>query len=277
MRLFYLINLVKFVFSVNLDQTVFFPYYIESEQKEARNLNACPELLYFFNYEPFIKSQAYTLTLQSFTEKSKFNKKRRNVSKFKSQIKQNYDHKHDLPSVQMKDLKNEEYFAEESYEDLADGPFYSILSQTYDVCCSLNTNPLTPVRVKDDTSMYELLFDTYNNESSILNYKTKGIFSIIELTEMVLNPNLVAIMTSPSFYLITKREHNGSPTFTPIAITILINAWPILVFFLLANAYAAVFVWFLDKTMKQNQFPREFVKGTSYTFWWSFIIFTANK
>lgn len=274
MRLFYLINCLKLVISLNFDHSVFFPYYIESEEKETRNPNSCPELLYFFNYEPFIKSQPYTSTLQN--PGVNFNKGKRNLSKFKSQIKQNYDHKYDLPSIEMNDVKNDEYNTEEDFEDMAYGPFYSIISQTYNVCCSLNAQHLTPIQIKDDKSMYQFLFETYKNETHFSNYRTKGIFAIIELDEMVLNPNLIKIMTSSSFYLITKREYNGSPTSTPIAITILISSWPLLVFFLLANAYAAVFVWLLDKAMKQNQFPREFLKGTSYGFWWSCIIFTAK-
>lgn len=276
MRFFYLINLIEITICLKFDQTVFFPYYIESGYK-VESLKTCPELFYFFNYEPFIMSQSYTLTIQSFTEKNYLNKRKRNLSKFKSQIKQNYDHKYDFPSVQINSLKNDEYLADENYKDLVDGPFYSVVSQTYEICCSYNENHLTPIRIKDDGSLFELLFETYNNESHINNYKTKGIFSIIELKEVVLNPNIINVMTSSSFYLITKREQNGTPTITPIAIKILINSWPIIVFLILANAYAAIFVWLLDRTMKESYFPKQFLKGTSYSFWWSFIIFTANK
>ncbi|CAF0992383.1 unnamed protein product [Brachionus calyciflorus] len=279
--LVFLLLLIHVVSCINLDHSVFYPYYAEPVQQELKNFNICPELFYFYNYQPFIKAQQSTLTLQTYTQKN-FNfdkrRKKRNISKFKSQIKQNYDRKYDLPTMAPNnELQYDEYFTDDLNNNLAEGPFYSILSQTYETCCSLNSNRLKPIRVKDDATMYKFLFETYSNETHILNYRTKGIFSIIELSEQVKNPNLVQLMTSSSFYLITKREHNGSPTFTPIAITILVNAWPILLFILLANAYAAVFVWLLDKVLKQNQFPRQFLKGTGSGFWWSFIIFTATS
>ena len=219
MLIFLIFTFTKLTASLNLDQSVYFPYYIEPVQEEQKNFNVCPELFYFFNYVPFIKAQPYTLTLQTYPEKT--NKKKRSISKFKSQIKQNYDRKYDLPPAPVPDLQNDEYLIEEAHENQADGPFYSIVSETYETCCSLNINRLTPVRVKDDVSLYKFLFETYSNETHILHHRAKGIFSIFELSERVNNPNLVTIITSPSFYLVTKREHNGAPTFTPIAITIL--------------------------------------------------------
>ncbi len=78
------------------------------------------------------------------------------------------------------------------------------------------------------------------------------------------------------FYLINRREINGASTTTPIAMSILINMWPLFVIIALANAYVGVFIWLLDKTLNTGNFSPKFLQGAIEGSWWSYLLFVTN-
>lgn len=223
-----------------------YPYYVPPLQ----TYNVCPELFYFFDYEPFILSKGeesssrhlfdYPPQLAKARSKSFDVNKTNDTETFRIKKKN---------STQLL-LQSQIQMQPTQTVSQADGPFFKIVADTYERCCPLNRNRLKPIKVKDDSGLYELLFESFSNQTHILHYQSQGIFSIMEFFNQQtdlgsFNPFYVQIMNSQAFYLISKREQNGAPTITPIALTILLNAWPMLVIILMANAYAAIFIWFL--------------------------------
>jgi hypothetical protein len=137
-------------------------------------------------------------------------------------------------------------------ESRPEGPFWEVMSKTYEKCCSLNRDRIKPILVKDDLELNNELFSSFSNQTHILHHRSQGMFAIFETHHAFQqfdgfsqNQYSVQIMSSTGFYLITKREMNGSPTITPIALSILLNAWPLLLIILVANGYAAIIIWLL--------------------------------
>jgi hypothetical protein len=137
-------------------------------------------------------------------------------------------------------------------ETRPEGPFWDVMSQTYEKCCSLNRDRIKPILVKDDLELNNELFSSFSNQTHILHHRAQGMFAIFETHNAFQqfdgfsqNQYSVQIMSSTGFYLVTKREMNGSPTITPIALSILLNAWPLLLIILVANGYAAIIIWLL--------------------------------
>jgi hypothetical protein len=54
------------------------------------------------------------------------------------------------------------------------------------------------------------------------------------------------------------------------------NMWPLITIILIANTYAAILIWLIDKTMSTNQFSHKFFQGILQGSWWSYIIFSTN-
>lgn len=252
-----------------------YPYYVPPMQ----TYNVCPEIFYFFNYEPFISGEEQTTRQMSVPQSqvlnnpflrnpqqlnprqvnnSTQNEIKKNSSApliLQSQIQYNqanrplfYQGTRPNPSVVQPQAK--QIVPQVQQTTKAEGPFYELISQTYEKCCPLNRNRLTPVKLKDDHELHQTLFESFMNQTHILHPQSQGIYSIMEFYHQQtdlgsFNPFYVQIMNSHAFYLISKRERNGAPAITPIALSILLNAWPMLVFIVLANGFAAVFIWFL--------------------------------
>lgn len=146
------------------------------------------------------------------------------------------------------------------------GLIWDIIGKSYETCCldaKLKSHP-----TYDDFIQF--------NEVFKLNQTTHGIFTF----SLSHNDDLfrkVELFKSNSFYLIAKREQSGTSIITPIALEILISSWPIFLIILIANCYAALFVWFIDKSLKTNQLPKSFTKGYCFGLWWSFLVFSTTS
>lgn len=216
----------------------YYNYYIPQFQ----TYNVCPEQFYFYDYEPLIIAQQPVVDPNEIStdivipknktakaaKRINSNLKGENATKFQSQL---------LPPPPAL---------------IIEGPFWIVFSQAYEKCCPLNSNRIKPVQLKSQSSFNRELFDSFSNQTHIINFQSQGMFGIIELFNQFqqfdansFNPHSVQILSSSGFYLISKRDFNGAPTMTPIALSTLLNAWPIFVIILLANGYAAIFIWFL--------------------------------
>jgi hypothetical protein len=245
-----------------------YPYNIPPLQ----TYNICPELLYYFNYEPLMQSlqpeipeemetstQAtiqFTIPQESLTTINKnilelFKGYKMSANATTSKF-QRINHALNGRIKSNRTQKKFQHQIDPRYYQAIAGPFWEVISGTYEKCCPLNKNRLRPILLDNDTSVITELFHSFANQTHILNHQSQGMFSIIELFNnyesygfSYNNPFSVQILTSSGFYLISKREFNGAPTVTPIALTILLKAWPILAIIILANSYAAILIWFL--------------------------------
>lgn len=251
-----------------------YPYNIPPLQ----TYNICPELLYYFNYEPLMQSlqpqmspeeMETTLTSTQSTNNEITVPPQEMLTTINKNILElfrgykmaangttpRYQKINHLVNGRIKSNRTQKKFQHQidpRYYQAISGPFWEVISGTYEKCCPLNKNRLRPILLENDTSVITELFHSFANQTHILNHQSQGMFSIIELFTnyetygfSYNNPFSVQILTSSGFYLISKREFNGAPTVTPIALTILLKAWPILAIILLANSYAAILIWFL--------------------------------
>ncbi len=146
----------------------------------------------------------------------------------------------------------------------AQGAVWEIARHAYDACCKANNLKL--IQLADEIAVSERMFQKTNS-----NHLNQGIFLFSNTLDSHYGFNeyskSIRLLTSSSkyffssktshcfnlfltfvllgFYLIAKRDHAGSSIVTPIALEILLNSWPILLFISIANAYAAIFIWFM--------------------------------
>ena len=251
-------NFISIVAEFNYPPSYYNPNYeyYNSPNNLRQTYNICPEDFYYFDYEPLLfntenadKQSSILNTIENFFSNDKNNQ----TNKIRRSSKES--------------SKSPKFQAQVSpVDNKIDGPFWQIFSQSYEKCCPLNKNRLKTNHVKDDAALYEQIYNSFSNQTHIIFFQSQGMFAILELFNEFqqfdtnsFNPYAVQVLSSSGFYLITKRDFNGAPTMTPIALTILLNAWPLLLIILIANAYAGIFIWFLVSYL--------FVVCKSFIFW----------
>ncbi len=184
-------------------------------------------------------------------------------------------------------------------DSILTGPFWTILHQTYDLCCPLNTfakKPIRPVRSPDQNDLADKILNSYTREiinsvafASLNLYvtNTTGMFGIIgsATTDTTTNDhyfnkldNFVNVISSDGFYLISKHEINGFPTTMPIVLELIVKAWPLLAVIFLINGYSSLIFWSVDKFLGLDLFPRSFLQGFGCALWWlACILFSPSS
>ncbi|XP_068753162.1 uncharacterized protein [Montipora capricornis] len=142
-----------------------------------------------------------------------------------------------------------------------DGMFSGILKAALSSCCHNETKVLfgkflNSVRnaenhIEDDT--FDFTFPLYGYDSSANSFRDRP---------------FIGVVTAPRVILLHHNEQHDK-TRTHILISTVANAWPLVVFSLVAALLSGIIIWFLDHTSNPEDFPPPFLQGSWEGFWWA--------
>ncbi|CAH3136821.1 unnamed protein product [Porites lobata] len=97
---------------------------------------------------------------------------------------------------------------------------------------------------------------------------------IVDKQEAVsLDHNLISLIPPSSIGFVVPRGKRES--FPKKLLMSVFEAWPVLILTILLSILAGVLLWVLDTWFNEEQFPRNFFRGSWEGFWWAFVSMTT--